>query len=639
MANATVDFETDGIARRPDYPPVPCGVALKVGTKKQYFAWSHESDNNCTRAKAITELKKVWDSHSLIFHNAAFDIEVAMEHLGLGWPKQEFHDTLILAYLHDPRDKDMGLKPLADKYLDMPPDEQEELKQWILSHVPEARKRPSSWGAHIQKAPGKFVGKYAIGDVDRTWKLFRLFYEHIKCPIPGDGRSMLAAYERERRLLRTKIAMEQGGIRGNTKKIKRELPAYKKTLEDVEKGIRHTLKISKAWEEDNCTDGWFNINSGPQLAKAIEHAGLIGEWILTPKGNPSTSRENLEKSLKDPKLVELLGLQGILTNYIGTFLTPWLRSCEANDGYIYPSFNTVRSSNEYGKGGYGTTTGRLSSSNPNFQNIPASVEGSVHEVILRKLQALLKKRKVNLVGLRDYLLPDEGSAFIIRDYSQQEFRIFAHYEDGAVLQQYLSDPRIDFHTTVQQLVFQATGVKYPRKAIKNINFGLLYGMGIALLAKNIGCTYEEAKKLKTTVLSLIDGLKHLSDDLKSMARRNKPLITYGGRYYYCEPSKYIDREWKSFEYKMLNLLVQGSAADCTKEAMIKTEDAFDTGRLVLQVHDELVACAPIKDAKREMGYMREAMEDMHFDVPMITSGKWGPKGQSWARLVKYEDPK
>lgn len=633
---ATVDFETDGIARRPDYPPVPCGVALKYGHTKKYLAWRHESENNCTRARAIRELKKIWHSHSLIFHNAAFDIEVAMKHFGLSWPKQEFHDTLILAYLHDPRDQDMGLKPLADKYLDMPPDEQEELKQWILDNIPEARRKPSSWGAYIQKAPGKLVGKYAVGDVDRTWKLFKLFYAHIKHPVDGDKRNMLAPYARERRLLKTKIAMEQGGIRGNTKKIKRELPAYKNTLKDVEKEIRKKLKITKAWEEENCKDEIFNVNSGPQLAKAIEHAGLVDEWILTPKGNPSTSRDNLEKSVKDAKLVELLGLQGILTNYIGTFLSPWLLSCEANDGYIYPSFNTVRSTNEYGKGGYGTTTGRLSSSNPNFQNIPASVKGSVHEVILRKLQALLKKRKVNLIGLRDYLIPDEGCTFIVRDYSQQEFRIFAHYEDGEVMQQYLDDPKIDFHTAVQQLVLAATGVNYPRKAIKNINFGLLYGMGIGLLARNIGCSLEEATQLKRTVLSLVSGIKDLSDDLKSMARRKQPLITSGGRYYYCEPSKYIGKEWKSFDYKMLNLLIQGSAADCTKEAMIKTEDAFDTGRLVLQVHDELVASVPIKDAEREMRSMRDAMESVKFDVPLLTEGKWGLKGESWARL--YSSP-
>ena len=635
MAYAVIDFETEGIEHRPSYPPVPVGVAIKVGSSCRYYAWGHPTANNATRRDALRALKAVWSSHELIFHNAAFDIEVAMAHFNLPWP-QRYHDTLILAYLHDPRDPSFSLKPLAEKYLDMPPEEQDAVKDWVIDCYlkPRGIRKVKGWGAFIAKAPGELVGTYAKGDVHRTWKLFKVFYDHIHHPVEGSDRNMVAAYQRELRLLRTKIHMETGGIRGDTKKLAQDIPKFQACLDDVEGKIRRKLKISKRWEREYCPGGKFNVNSGKQLAAAIERVGLIPEdrWIWTDKGNKSTSRVNLEKCLTDASLIRLLGFQGILSNYLSTFMRPWLESCQSYDGYIYPSFNTVRGLEQFG-----TKTGRLSSSNPNFQNIPASVKGSNHEHILLPLQKLLQtKYKVPLVGLRDYLLPDEGYVFLNRDYSQQEFRILAHYEDGGLLHRYQDNPTIDAHDLVQAMVKDATGREYPRKSIKNVNFGIVYGMGAAALAGRIGCSEDEARELKKLILKQIPGIDDLSRSLKKMASNNEPLITYGDRFYYCEPDAWIKgRGWVDFAYKMLNLLIQGSAADCTKQAMIQVQDNMGVdSRIVLQVHDELMMSVPRREAKVEMNRMREAMEDMQFDIPMLTDGKWGLSGESWARLEK-----
>lgn len=632
MSFAVVDFETEGVEHRPEYPPVPVGVAIQVGSSRRYYAWGHPTQNNCTYREALRALKQIWNSHELIFHNAAFDIEVAVEHCDLPYP-EKFHDTLILAYLHDPRDPSLGLKQLADKYLDMPPEEQDALKEWVIEKYmkPNGMRKFSQWAAFICMAPGKLAGRYAKGDVVRTWKLFQVFYEHIREPLEGATRTMLGAYEREKRLLKTKLHMETGGIRGDTKKLGQDIPKFQSALDDIEAKIRRKLKVTKKWEMERCKDGVFNVSSGPQLAAAMERAGLVADedWILTEKGNKSTSRANLERCLTDSNLILLLGLQGILSSYLSTFLNPWFASCQANDGYIYPSFNTVR-----GEEKYGTKTGRLSSSGPNFQNIPASVDGSVHEAILRKLQKILKQYKLDFIGLRDYLVPDEGCVFLNRDYSQQEFRILAHFEDGDLLARYNDNPHIDAHTLVQNMVNDATGVLYPRKAIKNVNFGIVYGMGAKALAYRIGCSEDEAKALKNIILEQIPGIDDLNSSLKKLARNDLPLITYGDRYYYCEEDQWIKgRGWVDFAYKMLNLLIQGSAADCTKEAMIQVQDNMGTdSRIVLQVHDELMLCVPRSQAKREMGRMQEAMEDMRFDLPMLTDGKWGLKGESWARL-------
>jgi len=621
MSLITVDFETEAIDNRPSYPPIPVGVAIQHGARKKYLAWGHPCENNCSKSDAVAELKKLYRSERIIFHNAAFDIEVGQKHLGLPFPKR-FDDTMILAFLNDPRDDDLSLKGLASTYLDMPPEEQDRLRAWILDNVEEARRKPSTWGAYIAAAPGKLVGVYAKGDVTRTARLFKLFYPIIK------EEGMSAWYEKEKQLVKTKLTMEQGGIRTDTKKLVKELPQWHAAADDIKTKIRKRLKISKAWEGDNCKDGIFNSNSGPQLSKAMDNAGVVSDWIYTDKGNKSTSRENLEAVCEDKKLLELLSLDSVLKNYVGTFLDPWTKSAIANNGYVYPSFNFVRNRNEDGKG-LGTRTGRLSSSNPNLQNIPASVEESQHRDLLLLLKKFMKSYGVDFIGLRNYFIPDEGCVFIGRDYSQQELRILAHYEDGVFLQMYKTDPRMDAHDAIRQLVLELIGIGFPRKHIKVSNFGILYGMGLAALAKRIGCEKEAAKQLKKSILAAVPGINELSEELKKLAYNDQPFYTWGGRRYFCEEPKYIKGKLQTFEYKMLNLLIQGSAADCTKQAMLNCQSIKDA-RPVLQVHDELLMCAPKATWKKQMQFMREAMEDVNFEIPMFTDGK--QSARSWALM-------
>lgn len=628
MEKIVLDFETYGIEDRPNYPPRPVGLAVRRKGRSQYMAFGHPEENNCEESKVADFLKSVWGKHCLVFHNGAFDMEVAAARYSLPILRDPklWDDTLILAYLHDPRDPSLSLKPLADKYLDMPPEEQDRLKDWILANVPEAKKKPSTWGAYIALAPGKLVGDYAIGDVERTWRLYNYFMADLK----GEDR-MKDWYAKEKRLIPIKIGMESGGIRAASNRLKKDIPKFKSVLTDVESGIRRRLKISKKWERENCKDGVFNPNSTDQLASALDHSGKVSEWIMTPAGNRSTSRANLEQVCTDKKLIEMLALQGVLTTYLGTFLEPWLRISDANGGYIHPSFNTVRSTDEYGgKRGVGTRTGRLSSSNPNFQNIPADVSGSKHAPILTILAALLKKEGVNFIGLRDYLVPDDGCVFIGRDYSQQELRILAHYEDGVLLQMYRQDPNMDIHTVVQKLVHEIIGILFPRKAVKETNFGIIYGMGAEKIGWKADVDEDTARKLKSAVLRAVPGIKDVSSELTRLARQGMPIYTWGGRRYYVEEPKKIKGQLREFYYKLLNLLIQGSAADCTKEAMLACDESFNDARLVLQVHDELLGCAPKSSAKREMKIMKDCMESVKFDVPMLTEGKMG--AVSWARM-------
>lgn len=630
---ATVDFETDAIERRPEFPPDPVGVAIKEGRTAKYLAWGHPTENNCTKAQAVRELRRIFNEYCVVFHNSAFDIEVALVRLGLKMPK-EYHDTLFLAYLDDPRAPTLSLKPLSEKLLDMPSDEQDKLKEWILANVKQATQK--DWGAYISLAPGKLVGLYAKGDVIRTEKLFHYFYARVK------EADMLTAYEREIRLMPVVMRMEQGGIRCATKRLSKDLAAWHKARAALAQKIRKRLGITKRNEFDMFGEEGFNLGSNTQLADAMEHAGIVSRWEKTAKGNRSTSKDNLVKVCEDGTLLKLLAMHSTLGTYIGTFGEPWLRSAQANEDFIYPSFNQVRSTDEHGhrsaRSG-GTRTGRFSSSHPNFQNVPADVEESKDRENLIALAKFLKPfMKGTFLGLRDYLIPDSpDKVFIGRDYAQQEIRILAHYEDGVLLEEYLSNPKLDVHELVKQLIKQRLGVDYPRKHIKETGFGIIYGMGLAALAERLGISEEEARKLRSAYFAVLPGVKTLGADLKKLGRRNEALRTWGGRVYYCEEPAIIKGRMRTFEYKLLNLLIQGSAADCTKVAMLNVADAWRSEpekRIVLQVHDELLACVPKFGSKESMREMREAMEDVKFDLPMLTDGKMS--AQSWGRMKSWE---
>lgn len=635
IPRATIDFETEAIGPRPEqYPPKPVGVALMGSIKPHYFSWGHPNGNNCTKGEArraiLKELKQ--NRRKPVFHHSAFDIEVMEQHLDIPRPI-EYEDTLILAYLFEPRAPTLSLKPICAEWLDMPPDERDRVKAWVLANVPEMKGKEKGWGAYICRAPGELVTPYAKGDIIRTDRLYR--YLHPKIIELG----MQDWYMEEKRTNYVKLDMEQGGIKTNQPKLKRDLPVFISVRDDIEVGIRRNLGITKRADATYESDGepGFNVNSPKHLARAMEEAGKVSDWVLTKKGNISTSRENLEIACADRKLTGMLALHGVLDTYINTFLRPWLERGAANDGYLFPTFNTVRTADEYGSGkSFGTRTGRPSSSNPNFNNIPASIENAEQRALLESLAKLLKKRDLEFIGLRDYLIPDDGCIFIDRDYAQQESRILAHFEDGNLLAQYNANPKLDVHDFVGQLVFEKTGIRYPRRFIKVINFGIIYGMGVHGIAKKLDIAHEEARSLKRAVLKSVPGIKWLMDELRKLADDDKPLLTWAHRIYYCEEPKEIEQDDGrkkiiTFEYKMLNTLIQGSAAECTKRAMNDAHAAFGKqARVVLQVYDQILSCAPKGEWKKYMRLKQEAMEAVKFDLPMLTTGAIG--SASWARL-------
>ena len=596
----TIDYETEGIESRPDYPPKPVGVAIKSpGRAGFYMAWGHPCENNCTKAEAKSVLKGIFRHECCLFHNSAFDIEVGMEYLGLPMPPM-FHDTLFLAFLHDPHELSLRLKYLGDVYLNMPPIEQDKLNEWILNNVDECKKI-SQAGAYISKAPGKLVGTYAIGDVKRTEALFKLFYPYV---FESD---MMEAYIREIRLMPIKIGMEQQGIPIALRRLKRDIKLWKIDFEKTEKSIYRKL------------GGSFNIGSGGQLAEKLTKKKLVKSWIYTdptdryPNGSKSTAIESLEETLLDKNLLVLLQRRSVLNKYIGTYGEPWIERASACDGYLYPRINQVRGDYHKKDGDKpgGAYTGRFSMFDPSLHNTPRNPEDDT------------------LPFLRNYIIPDDGCVLNVRDYSQQEVRIFAHFEDGSLCEAYNENPTMDAHDTVRQIILEMLMLDYIRMDVKTTNFGIIYGQGVAALARRMKKPKEEVAKLKAAIMKAIPGIKRLMRELADAAAHDEPIRTWGGRLYFVQDPKVVKGVLRTFEYKLINTLIQGSAADCTKQAMININDNC-SNRIMLQVHDELVMSVVKLDRHKEMAKMKEAMEDVEFKVPMLTDGKCSAR--SWGEV-------
>lgn len=608
-----IDFETEGIQKRPEYPPVPVGFSIKEPDMKKsmYFAWGHPTGNNCSLADGKRHLKTAWKSAGgLLFHNAKFDVDVAVEHMGVPMPSwDKIEDTMYLAFLNDPHAASFGLKPQSETVLGIPSDERDLLKEWIIANVPEARQKPSEWGRYICRAPGDMVGKYADGDVLRTDKLFAKLHKKIR----ADG--MQEAYDRERRLMPILLENEKVGVRLDMKRLAADIKVYSAALAKVEAWLLKKLKTPT-----------LNLDSNEELADAIQRVDPKAEFLLTATGQRSVSKDSLVQAVKDKQLLLALGYRSRLTTCLGTFMQPWLIIGERTGGFLQPNWSQTRQSKteKYSKG---ARTGRLICSEPNLLNLSKDFEGRndgyTHPVFLDV---------PNLPLVRVYLLPDIGGVWCHRDYNQQELRILGHFEDGSLCRQYNEDPTLDVHDFVKDEIKRILGITTERRQTKIMNFGMIYGMGVGSLADGMGVAVDEAKKLKNAQRAALPDLGELEKSIKRRGQSGEAIRTWGSRLYYAEPPKVIKGRLCSFEYKLLNYLIQGSAADCTKEAIIRYHDVKKDGRFLVTVYDEINNSAPKKAYKQEMQLMKEVMSSIEFDVPMLSDGKTGP---SWGELQKY----
>jgi DNA polymerase-1 len=415
------------------------------------------------------------------------------------------------------------------------------------------------------------------------------------------------SYERELRLLPVLLDMERRGVAIDLDRLRTDIERYQRALAKAEGWVRERIGA----------EAEVNLDSGPQLIAALDRAGLVDKSKLgtTEKtGKLSSAKASIDAAVTDRTLAATLRYVGALRTCLSTFLLPWERTAAASGGRIFTSWNQTR-----GNGG-GARTGRLSSS-PNFQNIPVEFNDFfANDAPMIALPPLPL--------CRTYITAYPGHTLLGRDYNSQELRILAHFEDGEMLDRYIEDPGIDIHQYAADMVSKFTGRKISRKVAKAIDFGILYGAGAINLSRQLNCSVGEASSLLNAFHKAFPGVKRLQRALQFRAATKQPVRTVGGRLYHVEPP--IDG--KEFSYKLVNTIIQGSAADQTKDAMIAIHERAGPGKLILSVHDEIVLSVPQDTAEDDMAIMRVIMNTSPIDTPMKSEGE---VGHNWAEMHKH----
>lgn len=627
MANrkvATIDFETHPIEARPHYPPKPVGVSILLPGERRskYWAFGHPTDNNCTENDARRALKAVYDDKNmdLLFHHGKFDLDVAEVAWDLVIPPWErIHDTLFIAFLMFPHSRKLALKEFAEEHLDMPPEERDAILEWCKENklLP---KNAKQCGHLIWKAPGKLVGDYANGDVVRTYKIFQKYYRQMLSLGMGE------AYDRERRLQPVLLRNEREGVGASLSRLRKADKQCKAASLKCEELMRKRLKAPN-----------LSLDSNDDLADALIKAKVAdeGAFLLTAQGKRSVARDSLIGAVTDPNVLSVLQYKAHLDTRHRTFILPWLREAEVTGGLVHPAWHQVKADE------VGARTGRMSASR--FMNVPKPLDDNMFRTVKANAAGEKASHLSELPPLpetRLYLVPDKGQVWCKRDYSQQELRLLGHFENGVLLDKYRAEPDMDIHQVAADMVLATYHFPFDpktmRRIMKTIGFSLLYGMGLGELARRLDLDVKTAGELKKAYFAIFPGLGEIQSELKAIAAAGETFRTWGGRRYPVEPSVWSEKfgRLQTFEYKMLNYLIQGSAADVTKEAIVRYDEVRKDGRFLVTVHDEINLSVPRPAIKSEMKILREAMASIETDVFMMSDGATGP---SWGELKDFKE--
>ena len=342
----------------------------------------------------------------------------------------------------------------------------------------------------------------------------------------------------------------------------------------------------------------FNINSPKQLGVALfEKLGLPAK--KKTKSGYSTNADVLEDLRKYHPVIDMILKYRTLAKLKSTYCDGLLKVI-GDDGRIHTNFNQTE-----------TRTGRISSTEPNLQNIPVRTE------IGREL--------------RRFFCAKEGCVLVDADYSQIELRVLADISKDENMMQAFKDNE-DIHTATASQVFNMPRdfvTPIMRSRAKAVNFGIVYGIGAFSLSKDIGVTTKEASNYIKAYLSHYSGVDKYMHDVTEKAKEDGYVETVFGRRRYLPELKTGNHITRAFGERVArNMPIQGTAADIIKIAMIKVDNRLqDEGlkaKLILQVHDELIVEAPEEEKEKVSAILKEEMENaVSLSVPLIADAAMG----------------
>jgi len=571
------------------------GYAVATENWSGYIPVGHKGGGNLDKRIVSKWLQKVFELPcDKIMHNAQYDA---------GWIKREgftlngrLIDTMLVGSLLDENRFSYSLNALAFDLLGKTKSEKD--------LVEAARTFGLDPKAEMWKMPAMYVGPYAEVDAKLTLEL----WNYMSVEVGKEGLWDIVNLELD--LLPCLIEMTYRGVRVDMDKTERTRDALLKRENKVHKEIKKLAGFN------------VEIWAAQSLSKAFDEIGIA--YPKTEKGSPSFTKTFLAE--QQHPFAKLIVEARNLNKTSGTFINNILKYC-GKDGRIHGHINQNRSD------AGGTVSGRLSMANPNLQQIPAR-DPELGPMI------------------RSLFLPEEGEQWAAIDFSQQEPRILVHYAhvygkargiplQGAkdFVQRYNDEPDTDFHTMVAEMA------NIGRKQAKTINLGMMYGMGVNKLSDQLDIPVDEAKKLINQyhervpfVKGLMQGVMNRLNE-KDASGSIRSLLGRKCRFDLWEPDSFsmnkalpyreavkeygdTTRLKRAYTYKALNRLIQASAADMTKQAMV---NLYKMGRLpLIQVHDELAMSVEDKNDALQIAKIMESAVPL--EVPNKCDVEIGP---SW----------
>ena len=571
------------------------GYAVATENWSGYIPVGHKGGGNLDKRIVSKWLQKVFELPcDKIMHNAQYDA---------GWIKREgftlngrLIDTMLIGSLLDENRFSYSLNALAFDLLGKTKSEKD--------LVEAARTFGLDPKAEMWKMPAMYVGPYAEVDAKLTLEL----WNYMSVEVGKEGLWDIVNLELD--LLPCLIEMTYRGVRVDMDKTERTRDALLKRENKVHKEIKKLAGFN------------VEIWAAQSLSKAFDEIGIA--YPKTEKGSPSFTKTFLAE--QQHPFAKLIVEARNLNKTSGTFINNILKYC-GKDGRIHGHINQNRSD------AGGTVSGRLSMANPNLQQIPAR-DPELGPMI------------------RSLFLPEEGEQWAAIDFSQQEPRILVHYAhvygkargiplQGAkdFVQRYNDEPDTDFHTMVAEMA------NIGRKQAKTINLGMMYGMGVNKLSDQLDIPVDEAKKLINQyhervpfVKGLMQGVMNRLNE-KDASGSIRSLLGRKCRFDLWEPDSFsmnkalpyreavkeygdTTRLKRAYTYKALNRLIQASAADMTKQAMV---NLYKMGRLpLIQVHDELAMSVEDKNDALQIAKIMESAVPL--EVPNKCDVEIGP---SW----------
>ena len=498
----------------------------------------------------IEAIKKILGKR-VIGHNLKFDFKMLRKY-GVKTPTP-FADTMILAWLLDP-DSKVNLDDVAKRYLNY-----ENIKYGDVVGK----------NQNFSQIDIKTATKYASEDAFITLKLYEVLNNRLWDEVRFDFENI------EMPFINILIDMENEGIKVDIEYLEKLQMEVSKKLEEL------TNRIYKEAGSE------FNIKSPKQLSYILFEVLKLPAKKKTKTGY--STNEKVLNSLKGTHpIIDYILEYRKLDKLLSTYIIPLKEYAKKDKNHkIYTTFLQT-----------GTATGRLSSKNPNLQNIPPSI--------------------------RDAFVSEK--MFVSLDYSQIELRLLAHFsEDENLIRAFLEDKDIHLETAIK--IFGEKDASKYRGIAKSINFGLIYGMGAKKLSETINVSLKEAREFIEKYFASFPTVKNFLEKTKLEARKKGYVETLLKRRRFFDFVNASNRVIAEYEREAVNTIFQGSAADIIKKAMVEIKSAYPNSKMILQIHDELIF--EIED-KSEANRYKEIMENaFKLKVPLKVGMSFGKR---WGEL-------